>query len=1513
MNDSDSTGLDSLYVCHYLNEINSRGVLFGDQPLRFSVPSFLLQWSLISLITYFVQFLLKPVGQPLIIAHILGGVILGPSVLGQNLTFLEEIFPRKSRLVLDTVSIFGFILFIFLIGVKIDPSVVLRSGKKALAVGVLGFFLPFGLAAFAAFLLNKFSALDNDISRALPQVVAMQSMTAFPVITCFLEDLKILNSDIGRLASSSSVICDVCLWSFVFVKFAVDLARTKSLKVIIGSLLSGVLFIIFVIYVIRPAALWVVRHTQEGRPVKEIYIFLTLVGVMGSGFIGEAIGIHATVASLVLGLVIPDGLPLGAALVETLDCFVTILMPLFFAVCGLKMDIFSIQNLKNVGVLQLVIFVAFMGKIMGTMLPLIYCRMPFRDALSLGLIMNTKGIVEIAFLNDFKNQDIMTGEIYTVMIISVVTITGVISPIVKILYDPSKRFVAYKRRTILHSRNNDELRILACVHCRENVHSITSFLQVSNPTKTSPIDLDILHLVKLMGRSSSLLVSHRQQGRSSTKLTESERIFNAFKKFEQQDPGLFMVHCYKAISPLLTMHNDVCSLALEKRTILIILPFHKQGTFEERVKSSFAYRHLNKSVLEKAPCSVGILIDNGSFKNSRHAITQSSSYQVAVLFFGGADDREALAYALRISEHSSVRLTLILFVTSGSGDIVEGTERSKMLNAEILSRFMLRTHGYEEKMVTNGSDVIMVARSTGDAYNLVMVGRRHGESPIMDQLAKWNECGELGAIGEILADSEYEGKASVLVVQQQIRTGIILGRSFLGHVEVYSEKLFPPGGRLILETFADVGFMFHMFILGVNIDITLVKRAGNNAVVIGATCFFLPLAIGLLAMLIVPHFVTLEESAENSLPLVATINAITSFPVITSLLRDLNILNSEIGRIATLASLVCDMCHYLVSVAVGSVSMTLTSEFSVFWSIIWAACFLIVIVFALRPAILHVAKSIPEGQQMKEIQFIFIVVIVLICGLLAESLGQPAALGTFILGMATPDGPPLGSSLVYKLEVLNTGLLVPAKFALSGLTMDLFSVQKGNSGAVFGALIFFGYVGKFTGTLIPALYYRIPLRDAVSLSLIMCCRGVIEAVLYITMREDGIIDSQAYALLLISMLIVTGLARPLIWHLYDPSARYLGHKKSSILCSDPYSELRMLVCIHNEDNVPTLINLLETSTPLRKRPIAVFVVNLMELKGRAAAVLELNIGKSKKLTTSRSWSDQIANAFNLFAQRNTGYVFVQYFTSIAPYASMHDDICTIALEQSTNIVIVPFHKQWTIDGRVGVNSPTIRMVHQNVMQKAPCSVGVLVDRGQVAGRHSILRGHSMFRITMLFLGGADDCEALAYTSRLVDNTQIELTFVWLRTWDHMKYDDETEQTLDTQLVNQFRANTIGNQRITYKEEMVNDAIGTTKVIRTIEDNCDLCIVGKYHDPQSQLLLGLTEWNECPELGLIGDMLATSDFRFSVLVVQQQPLDDDFMENHPFQTLSCSYSSSGNSSHHQDHTYSLKENIGHSKF
>ncbi|CAN4101078.1 unnamed protein product [Withania somnifera] len=733
------------------------------------------------------------------------------------------------------------------------------------------------------------------------------------------------------------------------------------------------------------------------------------------------------------------------------------------------------------------------------------------------------------------------------------------------------------------------------------------------------------------------------------------------------------------------------------------------------------------------------------------------------------------------------------------------------------------------------------------------------------------------------------------MVSAQLIAGIVLGPSGIGQFRAYSTMIFRPGGRLVLQTIAEVGFLFHVFVLGVQVDPTMLRRAGRNAVLIGASSFLLPFALGGLASYALPHMADLDDATTQVLPFITTINSASFFPVISCLLGDLKILNSEIGRIATLAALVNDCCIYFVTLLITTVqASTSFSKLNGILSLAWTGAFLTVVVFAVRPFMKHMARSIPERGSMRESQFLMVAVLALICGLFSQCVGQPAAVGTFILGVVVPEGPPLGSSLVYKIDSLCTGLLIPAKFAIGGLTLDILSLGKGKSLLGLEVVILLGYLGKFTGTLVPAVHFGVSFQDAVPLALVMCCKGIIEASLYISLNDAGVLSNQTYALSLITMLVITGIARPLIWYLYDPSRRYSGYRANSIQHLDPTSELRIQVCIHNEDNVPSLVNLLEASNPSRRRPIAAFVLNLMELKGSAAALLvPTHNRKGKvKLKSLPSRTGHISNAFNILAHRNQGFVAVQHFTSIVPYATMHDDICTIAMDKGVNIVIIPFHKQWTIDGTVGTNFPAIRMVNQQVLHKVPCSVGILVDRGQLADNAQIVFGHSLFRITMLYLGGPDDDEALAYCCRMLGHPHISMNLVWLR-----HSNDNMERGMESDVIHWFKASSMSAGRVNYKEEVVNDAVGTTQVLRSLEDSCDLCIVGREHD-QSELTLGINEWIECPELGFIGDMLATSDYSFSLLVVQQMPTRAEFINIQTPKPVSSSFCSSASGKYSQ---------------
>ncbi|XP_051134432.1 cation/H(+) antiporter 14-like [Andrographis paniculata] len=748
------------------------------------------------------------------------------------------------------------------------------------------------------------------------------------------------------------------------------------------------------------------------------------------------------------------------------------------------------------------------------------------------------------------------------------------------------------------------------------------------------------------------------------------------------------------------------------------------------------------------------------------------------------------------------------------------------------------------------------------------------------------------------------------LISAQIIAGIIISHSFFGQVggSLFSEKLFSSRAKWMLETSANMGLMFYMFILGVQIDLKLLRKLNKNAVVIGASGFLLPLIAGLTSVIVAFQIKGLHASVMQSLPIVASMNAISSFPVITSVLSDLNILNSDIGRIATLASLVSDICNYILSFVLGTVAMCVaTKKLAALLPVLSVVVFFFVILLVLCPMIILSARQAAKnGQQLKQTEFLLIVLMVMVCGLGAQLIGQPAELGTFVLGVLIPDN--IGSAFLGKMDIITSGLLVPAKFMIIGMKINILDVKMA-SGAVIEMVILISYTVKFATVFLLGRRYNIPARNAVCLGLIMCCRGVIEATLSSTLEEDGVINAEAYTLILLSMLIVTGIARPLIAFLYDPSAKYLGHHNN---CTDLLkhhnnrADLRVLVCLHNAESVPTLIDLLTATSPsLPDQTTSVFVLNLVELKGRAssASMLEANTGRGQ-LTVSKSWSRHVKKAFDLFADRHRESVNVRHFTSVTPFLSMHDDICSMALEEKANIVVVPFHKQWTINGGIGTNSHSVRTVNYNVLSKSPSSVGILIDRGYISRNQRVGAHLTLFQVTLLFLGGVDDCEALAFCYRFVGKSNVWLTVIWIRGDDDERENISRE---DIEMLNKFRAATNGHGNVIFREERVKDAIGTTQVIRSMDERynssscysssysscnggsaCDLCVVGRHHDPNSTMVQGLMEWNELPELGLIGGMLASPDFYFSVLVVQREPRQTASENKDVLRSISCMY-------------------------
>ncbi|XP_047170157.1 cation/H(+) antiporter 19-like [Vigna umbellata] len=767
----------------------SNGGFQHENPLDYALPLLILQICLVVAFTRFLAFLFRPLRQPRVIAEIIGGILLGPSAIGRNEKFLNAVFPEKSITVLDTLANIGLLFFLFLVGLELDMRAIRRTGHKALGIALCGITVPFVLGIGTSIALRATVSKGAELFPFLVFMGVALSITAFPVLARILAELKLLTTDVGRIAMSAAAVNDVAAW--ILLALAIALSGSEASPFVpLWVLLCGAAFVIFVVFAIRPLLVAMANRSLEGEPVKEVYICITLTLVLACSFVTDTIGIHSLFGAFVVGTVMPKEGSFSGVLTERIEDLVSgLFMPLYFVSSGLKTDVATIKGGLSWAMLMLVIFNACFGKIIGTTVVSLLYKVPAREALALGFLMNTKGLVELIVLNIGRDLKVLNDQAFAICVVMALFTTFISTPIVMAVYKPARRGAPYKHKTIQRDPDT-ELRMLACFHSTRNIPSLINLIECSRGTgRKGKLCIYAMHLMELSERSSAITMVHKAHKNGmpfcNKKRDGKDQMIIAFQAYEKLSS--VSVRPMTVISGLNSIHEDICTTAHRKRAAMIILPFHKHQRVDGSMESlGHSFQEMNQLVLCHAPCSVGIFVDRGLGGTSQ---VQASdvSYKIVVPFFGGRDDREALCYGMRMAEHPGIFLTVLKFVTPPGTSLAFGAksvevsskkyrkttdvvdvndydDKDDQLWSEFLSACNNNTQEtmkYEQKLVESKGD-IEIALKEMHRCNLILVGRMPPVAPLVSK----SDCPELGPVGSFVASSDFSTVTSVMVIQQ---------------------------------------------------------------------------------------------------------------------------------------------------------------------------------------------------------------------------------------------------------------------------------------------------------------------------------------------------------------------------------------------------------------------------------------------------------------------------------------------------------------------------------------------------------------------------------------------------------------------------------------------------------------------------------------------------------------------------------------------------------------------------
>ncbi len=364
----------------------------------------------------------------------IAGILLGPTLFGALAPQLQaQLFAADYRPVLNLGAQIGIGLYMFLVGLEFDTSMFKAKARSAVAISISGILMPFVMAGLLATWLVEQGGLFADHiswSQAMLFLGASIGITAFPMLARVIQEQGLANSKLGTLVLAAGAIDDVAAWCLMALLLA-SFSGDDSL--FIRAVLGAVIFAGLMLTLVRKHATklesWYQRETRLTPRLLLVILLLWVFAVTTT----EWIGLHAVFGGFVLGVVMPRGL-LAEHLVKRLQPVVLVaLVPLFFTVSGLKTDLSLLAQGTLWQVALAVIAASIFAKAVACYLAARLCGENHPMAMSVGILMNARGMMELILLNIALQNGVIKADLFSVLVLMTIITTMMATPLFNFL------------------------------------------------------------------------------------------------------------------------------------------------------------------------------------------------------------------------------------------------------------------------------------------------------------------------------------------------------------------------------------------------------------------------------------------------------------------------------------------------------------------------------------------------------------------------------------------------------------------------------------------------------------------------------------------------------------------------------------------------------------------------------------------------------------------------------------------------------------------------------------------------------------------------------------------------------------------------------------------------------------------------------------------------------------------------------------------------------------------------